>query len=67
MSGQKNDTAQKFARRGEDQITPEEKIYPLRFIVDYVVEKKNRLMALEGRSLHRRHMPSCNISCLPKT
>ncbi len=53
MSGQKQDTAAKFARRGEDQITPEEKIYPLRFIVDYVVEKKNLLMALEGRSLHQ--------------
>ena len=44
---------EKFARREEDQITPEEKIYPLRFIVDYVVEKKNRLLALEGKSLHQ--------------
>lgn len=53
MSEQQKDTAKKFARRGEDQITPEEKIYPLRFIVDYVVEKKNQLLALEGQSLHQ--------------
>lgn len=46
-------TAKIFARRGEDQITPEEKIYPLRFIVDYVVKKKNELLALEGQSFHQ--------------
>ena len=53
MSEQQKDTAKKFARRGDDQITPEEKIYPLRFIVDYVVEKKNQLLALEGKSFHQ--------------
>lgn len=45
--------ATKFSRRAEDQITPEEKIYPLRFIIDYVAEKKNLLLALEGQSMHQ--------------
>ena len=53
MSGQTQDTAKKFARRGDEQLTPEEKIYPLRFIVDYVVKKKNELLALEGMSFHQ--------------
>ncbi|MBR2216474.1 MAG: GGDEF domain-containing protein [Selenomonadaceae bacterium] len=42
-----------FARREGDQISPEEKIYPLRFIVDYVMEKKNFLLGLESQSLHQ--------------
>lgn len=53
MSGQTKDTVKKFARRSDEQVTPEEKIYPLRFIVDYVVKKKNELLALEGMSFHQ--------------
>ena len=53
MSEEKKDTQKKFARRGDDQLTPEEKIYPLRFIVDYVMDKKNLLLTLEGKSLHQ--------------
>lgn len=43
----------KFARREGDQVTPEEKIYPLRFIVDYVMEKRNFLLSLESQSMHQ--------------
>ena len=42
-----------FGRRQEDRVTPEERIYPLQFILDYVQEKKNTLLALEGSSLHQ--------------
>ncbi len=53
MSEQRTDTVEKFSRRGEDHVTPEEKIYPLRFIVDYVAQKKSLLLGLEGQSLHQ--------------
>ena len=33
-----------FGRRQEDRVTPEERIYPLQFILDYVQEKKNTLL-----------------------
>ena len=52
MSEQKNAQGL-LGRRGDDQVTPEEKIYPLRFIVSYVLEKKNLLLELEGKSLHQ--------------
>jgi len=42
-----------FSRRQEDRITPREKIYPLRFIIDYILEKKNLLLTLEGKSMRR--------------
>ena len=53
MSKAKSEPTEWIARRGDDQLTPEEKIYPLRFIVDYVVEKKNLLLSLEGQSLRQ--------------
>lgn len=53
MDEQEKDGASGFARRSSDQMTPEEKIFPLRFIIDYVLEKKNLLLALEGTSLHQ--------------
>lgn len=52
MSDEKKDAAI-LAQGEEEQLTPEEKIYPLRFIVDYVLEKKNLLLTLEGQSLHQ--------------
>ncbi len=53
MSGQVKKPDGALGRRQEDTETPEEKIYPLRFIVDYVQEKKDALLALEGKALHQ--------------
>lgn len=53
MNEQEKGAASGVARRSSDQMTPEEKIFPLRFIIDYVLEKKNLLLALEGNSLHQ--------------
>ncbi|MBQ9273674.1 MAG: GGDEF domain-containing protein [Succinivibrio sp.] len=36
---------------GGDSISPEEKIYPLSFVCDYVQRKKDYLLALEGQTL----------------
>lgn len=53
MAEREKDVTTKFFRRAEDQVTPEEKIYPLRFIIDYITEKKNLLLALEGQSMRQ--------------
>ena len=37
-------------RRSSDEISPEEKIYPLRFTSNYIAEKKNYLLSLESQS-----------------
>ena len=38
-------------RRSSDEISPEEKIYPLRFTSNYIAEKKNYLLSLESQSM----------------
>lgn len=53
MEEMRHNPEESFARRQEDKVTPREKIYPLRFIVDYILEKKNLLLTLEGKSLRQ--------------